>query len=143
MPDLKLHPAAEETLRRWHDAVARKDPGALGRLLHPEVVFRSPAAHQPYASAPVVAALLGAVMEVLEDFTYHRQLATGDGLDVALEFSGRVGDRGLKGVDLIRFDAQGRVIELEVLVRPLSGLQALAGRMAERLGPALAALGKG
>ncbi len=43
---------------------------------------------------------------------------------MVLEFSARVGDRQLKGIDLIRFDRQGKIVEFEVMVRPLSGLQA-------------------
>jgi len=56
-----------------------------------------------------------------------------DGQSVVLEFSARVGDRGLKGIDLIAFDADGLITDFEVMVRPLNGLQALGAEMGARL----------
>ncbi len=55
------------------------------------------------------------------------------------EFSARVGDKQLKGIDLIRFDAEGRIVDFEVTIRPLSGLRALGEAMGQRIGPLLAA----
>jgi hypothetical protein len=72
-------------------------------------------------------------MTVFEDFSYHRTLVSEDGLSVVLEFSARVGERGLKGIDLIRFDADGKIVDFEVMVRPLNGLQALGAEMGARL----------
>jgi hypothetical protein len=83
--------------------------------------------------------ILNTVMNVFEDFAYHRELATADGLNVILEFSAKVGEKELKGIDMIRFNEQGRIVEFEVMVRPLSGLQALGEEMGRRLGAYLKA----
>ena len=139
MTELELQPQAAQTLARWHAMVESKDLAAVSDILHPEVVFRSPMAHSPYPSAPVVSTILHTVLEIFQDFSYHRQLATADGLSVVLEFSARVGDRQLKGIDLIRFDAQGKIVDFEVMIRPLSGLQALGEQMGKRLATYLAA----
>ena len=136
----QLQPAAAATLARWHDLLQRNDLRALPELLHPEAVFRSPMAHTPYAGAPVVSMILNTVSTVFEDFAYHRELATADGLNAVLEFSARVGDRELKGIDMIRFDDDGRIVEFEVMIRPMSGLQALGAEMGKRLAPFLAAM---
>ncbi len=85
-------------------------------------------------SWPAQITTLSTVLTVFEDFTYHRELASEDGLSVVLEFSARVGEKKLKGIDLIRFDEQGRIVEFEVMVRPMSGLQALGAEMGARLG---------
>ncbi|MBJ2231008.1 nuclear transport factor 2 family protein [Pseudomonas simiae] len=138
MSELNLTPTAAKTLQRWHAMLANRDLKALPDLLAPDAVFRSPMAHTPYPSAPVVSMILNTVINVFEDFTYHRELATGDGLSVVLEFSARVGDKQLKGIDLIRFNEQGQIIEFEVMIRPLSGLQALGEEMGRRLAPYLA-----
>lgn len=69
--------------------------------------------------------ILSNVIQVFENFTYHREFASEDGQHVVLEFSASIGDRQLKGVDMIHFDEQGRIVDLEVMVRPFSGLQAL------------------
>ncbi|BAV75154.1 NADH:flavin oxidoreductase/NADH oxidase [Pseudomonas chlororaphis subsp. aurantiaca] len=139
MSDLKLHPQAAASLQRWHAMLAQGDLGALPELLDSKVVFRSPMAHTPYPGAPVVSTILNTVFKVFSDFAYHRQLVTADGLSVVLEFSARVGERQLKGIDLIRFDEAGKIVEFEVMVRPMSGLQALGEEMARRLAPYLAA----
>ncbi|WP_252959123.1 nuclear transport factor 2 family protein [Pseudomonas simiae] len=138
MSELNLTPTAAKTLQRWHAMLANRDLKALPDLLAPDAVFRSPMAHTPYPGAPVVSMILNTVINVFEDFTYHRELATGDGLSVVLEFSARVGDKQLKGIDLIRFNEQGQIIEFEVMIRPLNGLQALGEEMGRRLAPYLA-----
>ena len=135
---LQLSTPAAHTLKRWHTMLATADLKALPELLAPEAVFRSPMAHTPYPGAPVVSMILNTVFTVFEDFQYHRELASADGHSVVLEFSARVGDKQLKGIDLIRFNEQGQIIEFEVMVRPLSGLQALGGEMGRRLAPFLA-----
>ncbi|AVO59152.1 nuclear transport factor 2 family protein [Pseudomonas chlororaphis] len=139
MSDLKLHPQAAASLQRWHAMLAQGDLGALPELLDSKVVFRSPMAHTPYPGAPVVSTILNTVFKVFSDFAYHRELVTADGLSVVLEFSARVGERQLKGIDMIRFDEAGKIVEFEVMVRPMSGLQALGEEMARRLAPYLAA----
>ncbi|AIG01212.1 polyketide cyclase [Pseudomonas fluorescens] len=135
---LQLAPGAAHTLQRWHAMLAAADLTALPELLAPQAVFRSPMAHTPYPGAPVVSMILNTVSTVFEDFQYHRELASADGHNVMLEFSARVGDKQLKGIDLIRFNEQGQIIEFEVMVRPLSGLQALGDEMGRRLAPFLA-----
>ncbi|WP_443190237.1 nuclear transport factor 2 family protein [Pseudomonas indica] len=139
MSELNLHPQAATSLQRWHGMIDRRDLSSLPELLAESVVFRSPMAHTPYPGAPVVSTILNTVLQVFEDFRYHRQLATSDGLSVVLEFSARVNGRELKGIDMIRFDEQGKIVEFEVMVRPMSGLQALGEEMGRRLGAYLAA----
>jgi len=141
MTALNLTPAVAASLSRWHTMIANRDFTGLMDMTRPDVVFRSPAVHKPYHSAPVLNLILNTVMGVFEDFAYHRELASADGLSVVLEFSARVGDRELKGIDMIRFDADGKIAEFEVMIRPLSGLQALAGEMNQRFPAALAAAG--
>jgi hypothetical protein len=134
---LALQPAVAEALDKWHAMIAAGDLSGLPALLHPQAVFRSPMAFKPYLGAPLVSLILGTVVKVFEDFHYHRQLVGADGLDVVLEFATKVAGRELKGIDMIRFDAQGKIVEFEVMVRPMSGLQVLGDEMARRLAPLL------
>ncbi|MFM0285070.1 nuclear transport factor 2 family protein [Paraburkholderia megapolitana] len=134
-----LHPAVVSSLATWHAMIESRDLGGLGAITHPDVVFRSPMAFSPYHSAAALQLALTTVLQVFEDFTYHRQLASDDGLNVVLEFSARVGDKNLKGIDFIRFDEAGKIVEFEVMVRPLSGLQALGEQMGARIGRPLTA----
>lgn len=138
MTDLTLQAAVAESLQRWHEMIRTGNLRALPELLDAQAVFRSPMAYTPYPGAPVVSMILNTVFEVFEDFAYHRELASADGLNVILEFSARVGTKELKGIDMIRFDEHGKIVEFEVMVRPLSGLQALGEEMGQRLGAYLA-----
>ncbi|MBZ9780322.1 nuclear transport factor 2 family protein [Pseudomonas sp. REP124] len=139
MSELQLHPKAAETLSLWHAMIRSGDLKDLPGLLDEKAVFRSPMAHTPYPGAPVVSMILNTVCKVFEDFTYHRELATADGLNVILEFSATVSGKQLKGIDMIRFNEQGKIVDFEVMVRPMSGLQALGEEMGKRLGAYLAA----
>lgn len=139
MPELNLQANAAESLKRWHEMIRTGNLRALPELLDQNAVFRSPMAHTPYPGVQVVTMILNTVFEVFEDFEYHRELVTADGLNVVLEFSAKVGAKALKGIDMIRFDEHGKIVEFEVMVRPLSGLQALGEEMGRRLGKYLAA----
>jgi len=129
-----LHPNAARSMQIWHDMLARHDLGELNTIVHPDAVFNSPIAFTPYRSAGALMLILNTAMQTFEDFSYHRELVSADGLNVVLEFSARVGDKALKGIDMIGFDEQGLIVEFEVMVRPLSGLQALGAAMGARLG---------
>lgn len=135
----QLHSEAAATLAQWHGLMQKNDLGGLPALLHPQAVFRSPMAYKPYVGAPVVSLILNTVSKVFIDFAYHRELVSADGLSVVLEFSAKVGERELKGIDMIRFDEAGKIIEFEVMIRPMSGLQALGDEMGRRLAPFLVA----
>ena len=136
----RVSPAVAETMKTWHAMVAQGNLGELGSILSPKAVFRSPMAHTSYPGAQAVQLILGTVVKVFENFTYHREFANPDGRSVVLEFSARVNGKELKGIDMIQFDDEGRITEFEVMVRPMSGLQALGDEMAKRLAPYLAAI---
>lgn len=137
--ETRLDPRVLETLERWHRLVQTGDMAGLDAILHPDAVFRSPMAFKGYQSAPAVKLVLSTVIQVFENFTYHRSFAGDDGFSVVLEFSAKVGDRSLKGIDMIQFDENGLITDFEVMVRPLNGLQALGAQMGARLGHLLPA----
>lgn len=121
--DLQPHPLRAHVESGDHDGV--RD------LLHPDVEFRSPAVHAPYRGRDAVAHLLSHVVEVFADFRYVDQLQAGD--RTGLVFRARVGDKQVEGWDYLTHDAEGRITEFVVMVRPLSGLIALAQAMGARL----------
>ena len=122
----------KQALTRWHDMVATHDMSILNELLAEDVVFRSPVAFNPYSGKQVVFFILTNVIQVFENFTYHREFYTEDGENVVLEFSANVSGKSLKGIDMIRFNEQGKIIDFEVMIRPMSGLAALAEQMGAR-----------
>ena len=116
---------------RFRAAAESKDFSAIDVLFAEEVRFKSPVVFKPYEGRDAVAMILGAVIQVFEDFRYTDQVETGE--TATLAFSARVGDRELDGIDLLRFDSDGRVRELAVYVRPISGVNALAEAMKAKL----------
>jgi SnoaL-like domain len=118
-------------LAKWHKFVSEKDTQALAEALADDVLFRSPVLWRPKEGRSTAMLYLSSAARVLEDFTYQRQFV-GDNA-VVLEFSARIGQLSVKGVDIIQFNACGQIIDFEVMVRPASGLQALASAMAQQL----------
>ena len=123
----------QQAVQRWHEMLQNRDMSILSELLADEVVFRSPVAYQPYAGKQVVFFILTNVIQVFENFTYHREFYSQDGCNVVLEVSANVGDKKLKGIDMIQFNTQGQIVDFEVMIRPKSGLEALAVQMGQRM----------
>jgi SnoaL-like domain len=113
-------------------AVAAGDHEAALAALADDVEFRSPAVHKPYRGRDTVAPLLRAVATVFERFRYVAEWR--DGGTTILFFEANVGDRELQGIDILEDADDGRVAKLTVMIRPLSGLQAVATTMASRFG---------
>lgn len=109
------------------------DIDAMVAALAEDVVFHSPVTFRAFEGREVVGHVLATVMAVFEDFRYTGELRAAE--TTALVFEARVGDRSVQGIDLVREDADGRIDDFTVLVRPLSGLTALAEEMARRLAP--------
>jgi SnoaL-like domain len=122
----------------FRTAVENADIEAALATLAPGVVFHSPAVFKPYSGKETVSALLRIVFETFEDFRYTDQLSGDADAPVhALIFRARAGDRELEGMDLVRIGADGLIDDFTVMIRPLSGLVALA----QTLGPKVEAAG--
>ena len=126
----------QKSIARWHEMLANRDMSILNELLADDIVFRSPVAFNPYPGKPVVFFILSNVIQIFENFTYHREFYTEDGLNVVLEFSANIGDKKLKGIDMIRFNEEGQMVDFEVMIRPKSGIEALATLMGQRMAQA-------
>ena len=125
--------AISDTIKQWHKMVDEKDLSKLGNFLSEQAVFRSPMAHTPYPGKMAVYFALSNVIEVFENFTYHRELISETDRSAMLEFTADVSGKTLKGVDIITFNDAGLITEFEVLIRPMSDLSALAEQMAPRM----------
>jgi hypothetical protein len=112
-------------------AAEAKDLTAVDELFSEDVTFRSPVVFKPYEGREALGVLHGAILKVFQDFRYTDHTETGD--TAMLAFSARVGDKEIDGIDLLRFDSEGRIGEMQVYVRPMSGMHALAEEMKARL----------
>ncbi|SNX56369.1 SnoaL-like protein [Streptomyces sp. TLI_55] len=116
-------------MRAFREAVEAWDFDAVEALLAEDVVFTSPVVFKPYPGKAITAAILRGVSRVFEDFRYVREIEGTDGAHHALVFEARVGDRTLTGCDFLHVNEDGLIDEFTVMVRPLSGAQALAEAM--------------
>ena len=112
-------------------AVESKELAAIDSLFAEDARFRSPVVFKPYEGREQIAIILGAALRVFEDFRYIAQTETGD--TAVLMFEARVGDRQLQGVDILEFTDNDRIAVLTVMVRPMSGMHALAEGMRQQL----------
>lgn len=113
-------------------AAETKDLDLLKATLREDVVLHSPILFRGFEGREAVSFVLGHVAATLEDLTYTAELLEPNA--VALRFKANVGDRELEGIDLLELDAEGKVAELTVFMRPLSALTAFNERMGQRLG---------
>jgi hypothetical protein len=134
-----LAPHPQQTLTGWHAFVATGNQDLLAPLLAEHIVFRSPFVQSPISGRMATLLVLTTVVQIFENFRYHREFAAGSH-DAALEFSANIGKWQLKGIDLIKFNELGEMIEFEVMIRPIKALQALGEEMGNRIGPELARL---
>ncbi len=115
----------------WHQFIETKNAEILHEILADEIKFHSPIVWKPKNGKMMAAAILTTATEIFEDFKYIRQIF--DKNLACLEFSARIGEFDLRGVDLIEFDENGKMIDFEVMIRPANALQKLGAEMSKRL----------
>lgn len=115
----------------FRNAVESHDMESAIAQLADDVVFKSPVVYKAYEGKEAVSWILRAVGEVFEDFGYDAQ--ADDENRMVLQFHARVGEKGVEGADFITFGEDGLISELTVMVRPMSGMLALAEAMKAKL----------
>jgi len=141
-----------DVIRRWHLHIRGKLPGGLDELLHDDVVFWSPVVHRPQEGKAITKLYLDAAGQALPgeagdvstaivesdtgsgssgSFRYTKEVLDGD--TAVLEFETTVEGKYVNGVDIIRCDGEGRIVEFRVMVRPLQAVNAVHQQMAAML----------
>lgn len=120
-------------LAAWHAYIGNETPAALAALLADDAVFHSPVVHTPQTGKPKVMAYLLAAAQVLngDSFRYVREVVDGD--TVMLEFVTEIDGITINGIDLIHFDAAGKIDDFKVMVRPLKAINKVWELMAAQL----------
>jgi hypothetical protein len=119
-------------LAAWHAIAESRDPAGLDALLADDVVFRSPAVHTPQEGKAVTTAYLSAAITVLgPTLTYLREWYADD--SAVLEFRAQLDGLTVHGIDMLTWNADGRLTDFTVMVRPFKGLQKLMELMAAEL----------
>ncbi|MDI3402408.1 nuclear transport factor 2 family protein [Streptomyces cavernicola] len=145
----------DRTTDRFKAAVEARELGVLDELFTDDVRFYSPVKFTPFEGKPMIEGLFGVLLRTFEDFRYVGRYAgvaetSADGEEcpsTVLLFRAVANGREIHGIDLLHFDAAGRIKEFTVMVRPQSAVQALgeavlAGLVADGLVPDPAAAGR-
>ena len=121
-----------EALARWHAVVESRDPAGLPALIAEDAVFRSPAVHTPQVGRDTVVGYLTAAFTVLgPHLTYEREWLGED--SAVLQFRTEVGGLDVSGIDMITWDADGRIVDFTVMVRPKKALDTVIEHMGAEL----------
>ena len=135
----------EQTVAHWHDFLRGRLPGGLDELLHDDVVFYSPIVYTPQEGKEVTKLYLHAATQTLPGerpeggdvssgsggFRYTKQVLADD--TAVLEFETTVEGKYVNGVDIIRCDADGKIVEFRVMIRPLQAVNLVHQQMAAML----------
>ena len=125
-------PEQPPAVRAWHAVVQSGDPALLGDLLADDVVFRSPAVFAPQQGKVVTTQYLSSAMTVLGPSLRYIGEWHGETSSV-LEFEADLEGVYVQGVDMLRWNAEGKLVSFTVMVRPMRGLQKLIELMARQL----------
>jgi len=118
---------AEATIADFREAVEEGDSDRVLATLADDITFNNPVTFYPFQGRDALAFVVPKLLEVWQDLRYVAELH-GEGL-VGLVFDARAGTRDVRGIDLLRVNEDGLIAEITVMVRPLTGLQALAKEM--------------
>jgi len=123
----------DHPLAAWHRVVRSRDVAALGALLADDAVFHSPVVHAPQAGRTLVARYLGAAFKVFFNptFRYVREIVGPS--DAMLEFETEIDGVQVNGVDLIRWNDAGLIVDFKVMLRPLKAINLVHQRMGAML----------
>jgi len=120
-------------LEKWHQGLKSQDQNFLDDILDDECIFTSPIVFKPIEGKEMSKLyLMGAGQTFdMQRFDYVRELV--DGLDCVLEFETYIGDISVNGVDIIRWNENGKIVDFKVMIRPLQAIHALQTKMSEAL----------
>lgn len=131
----------EDVIERWHRHLRGDLPGGLDELLDDDVVFYSPIVYTPQEGKAVTTLYLTAAGQTLPGdsrspggeesgggrFHYTKQVLAGD--TAVLEFETTVQGKYVNGVDIIRCNDEGRIVEFRVMIRPLQAINVVHEQM--------------
>lgn len=125
-----MNPIFQKTYQQWLEFLESHNSLILNNLLADEVIFHSPVVWTPQIGKQLTMLYLMVASEILrEDFKYVKQIIDSEGKNLMLEFSCKVGEVSVKGVDIIQLNEEGKIIDFEVMVRPLKAINAVHAAM--------------
>ena len=122
-----------DTLATWHRLVKERDVNGLDTLLDEDAVFYSPVVHKPQLGKSITARYLAAAFQVFFNETFHYVRELKGERDAVLEFELALDGITVNGVDMIKWNASGKITEFKVMLRPLKAVNLIHQKMAAAL----------
>jgi hypothetical protein len=148
-----ITPNALATFEAWHEGVGKVMSGdgvgddlatMMGNHVSEKVKFYPPTYFNHWEGKDEFVVLIKCVSEVFgKSFVYDRQFISDDGKDWCLEFEADIEGNPknrVQGVDLVRLDDEGKIVEFKVYCRPPNGVAALKDAMMKRVPIPMAAM---
>jgi SnoaL-like domain len=123
----------EHPLEIWHRLVRDHDPSGLNALLADDAVFYSPVVHTPQRGKALTAGYLTAAFQVFFNPTFRYVREIVGNFDAMLEFETEIDGVSVNGVDIIKWNPSGQIMEFKVMIRPLKAINLIHQRMAAML----------
>lgn len=116
-------------LAAWHRLAEHRTTDGLDALLADDVVFYSPVVHTPQAGREITSLYLSAALHVFanETFRYVREVVGPH--DAVLEFLVEIDGLSINGVDMLRWNDEGQIVEFKVMIRPLKAVNLIHAKM--------------
>lgn len=124
---------SEHPIAQWHEILERRDPRGLSSWLADDATFLSPVVHSPQKGRQLTTWYLAAAFQVFfnDSFRYVREVVGPR--DAMLEFETIIDGTLVNGVDIIKWNEAGKVVEFKVMIRPLKAINLIHERMAAML----------
>ncbi|MEJ8810072.1 nuclear transport factor 2 family protein [Variovorax ureilyticus] len=124
---------SSDPIAAWHQLLQDRNARGLDALLSDDAVFHSPVVHTPQVGRALTRAYLAAAFHVFfnESFRYVRELKSDH--DAVLEFEVRIDGIAVNGVDMIKWNDDGKITEFKVMIRPLKAINLVHQKMAAML----------
>ena len=120
-------------LETWHRLVRTQDPSGLHALLADDAVFHSPVVHTPQRGRKLALWYLTAAFHVFFNPTFRYVREIVGPFDAMLEFETEIDGVLVNGVDLIKWNESGHIVEFKVMLRPLKAINLIHQKMAAML----------
>lgn len=120
-------------LATWHRLVQSRDIKGLDSLLADDVVFHSPVVHTPQRGKAITALYLSAAFHVFFNPTFRYVREVVGTHDAVLEFEVEIDGIEVNGVDMIKWNDDGKLVEFKVMLRPLKAISLIHQKMGELL----------
>ncbi len=121
------------TLATWHHLVASRNVHGLDDLLADAVVFHSPVVHTPQVGKEIAIRFLAAAFQVFFNETFRYVAEVTGPREAVLEFEVEIDGIVVNGVDMLKWEDDGRIVDFKVMIRPLKAVNLIHEKMAAML----------